>query len=69
MEILFWYDCEIWCCFLFNFFCGHKIMTIRPNLDLWNEPRVCMEHALENMVVEGWVEFGSLPKPDAVGDI
>ena len=26
----------------------------------------CMEPDLENMVVEGWVEFGSLPKTDAV---
>jgi len=25
-----------------------------------------MEPDLENMVVEGWVEFGSLPKTDAV---
>jgi len=25
-----------------------------------------MEPDLENMVVEGWVEFGSLPKADAV---
>lgn len=40
VEILFWCNCEICCCFLLNIFCGHKIMAFRSNRDSWKEPRV-----------------------------
>jgi uncharacterized protein YqcC (DUF446 family) len=31
-----------------------------------DKAKSCMEPDLENMVVEGWVQFGFLPKMDAV---
>jgi len=53
----------VWpCCSMLNFFYESNIKTFEPSLEPWKEQRSFTEQYLENMVVGGWLDFGSSPE-------